>query len=176
MCLLSKTGNQSTEVINFLVTHHEMSPLLLFWLIWYSRKKWNLMVLKYWEVPLRCSMWRIQCSLYHRVGLIPGPALWVEDLALLQLWHRSKLQLEFNPWPRNFHMPWIQGQGGGRYTHTHIHTRARARSQNPSLHQTCLQFWSGFGGFSLKTSFFNKYILRRWKLFPCITTSYLGDN
>ena len=33
---------------------------------------------------------------------------WVKDLALPQLWHRSQLQLRFNPWPRNFHMQWKQ--------------------------------------------------------------------
>ena len=27
-------------------------------------------------------------------------AQWVKDLALLQLWHKSQLQLEFDPWPR----------------------------------------------------------------------------
>ena len=31
--------------------------------------------------------------------------IWVKDLALLHLWHRSQLLLRFAPWPRNFHMP-----------------------------------------------------------------------
>ena len=35
-------------------------------------------------------------------------AEWVKDLELLQLWHRSKLWLGFDPWPRNFHVPWVQ--------------------------------------------------------------------
>ena len=39
---------------------------------------------------------------------IPGPAQWVKDLTLLQLWHRSQLQFVFCPWPRNSHMPWVQ--------------------------------------------------------------------
>ena len=30
-----------------------------------------------------------------------------QDLALPQLWHRSQLQLGFNPWLRNFHVPWV---------------------------------------------------------------------
>ena len=30
----------------------------------------------------------------------------LKDLALLQLQYRSQLRLRFNPWPRNFHMPW----------------------------------------------------------------------
>ena len=41
-------------------------------------------------------------------SLIPGPVQWVKDLALPQLWHRLQLSLEFNPWPRNFHMLWMQ--------------------------------------------------------------------
>ena len=34
-------------------------------------------------------------------GLISSPAQWVKDLALLQLWPM------FNPWPGNFHVPWV---------------------------------------------------------------------
>ena len=41
-------------------------------------------------------------------GLIPGPVQWVKNLALLQLWYRSHLQLRFDPWPKNFHMPWVR--------------------------------------------------------------------
>ena len=38
-------------------------------------------------------------------GLVPSPAQWVKDSALLHLWHRSQLQLELDPWPGNFPMP-----------------------------------------------------------------------
>ena len=31
----------------------------------------------------------------------------VKDLALQQLWHRLQLQLEFDPWTRNFHTPQV---------------------------------------------------------------------
>ena len=41
-------------------------------------------------------------------GSIPRPAQWVMDLALPQLWHKSQLQLRFDPWRRNFHMLWMQ--------------------------------------------------------------------
>ena len=34
---------------------------------------------------------------------------WVKDLALPQLWCRWQLWLRFDPWPRNFHMPQVQG-------------------------------------------------------------------
>ena len=33
---------------------------------------------------------------------------WVKDLALLQLWHWSKLRLRFDPWLENFCVPWVQ--------------------------------------------------------------------
>ena len=38
-------------------------------------------------------------------GLIPRPAQQVKSPAWLQLWCRSQLQLGFDPWPRNVHMP-----------------------------------------------------------------------
>jgi len=38
---------------------------------------------------------------------VPAVAQWVNDLALLQLWHRLQLQFGFNPWPGNFHMPFV---------------------------------------------------------------------
>ena len=31
--------------------------------------------------------------------------LWVKAMTLLQLWYTLHLQLGFDPWPRNFHMP-----------------------------------------------------------------------
>ena len=31
----------------------------------------------------------------------PGPAQWVKDPVLSQLWHRLKLWLEHDPWPGN---------------------------------------------------------------------------
>ena len=40
-------------------------------------------------------------GLLERHGFHPDPAQWVKDLALPQLWRRSKLQLRFNPWPKN---------------------------------------------------------------------------
>ena len=52
--------------------------------------------------------WHCLC---HGVGLIPGPVQQVKDPALLQLWHKWKLRLRFNPQPRNFYMPWVQPQG-----------------------------------------------------------------
>ena len=36
----------------------------------------------------------------------PAVAQWVKDPVLLQLWHRLQLHLRFDPWPRNFYMPW----------------------------------------------------------------------
>lgn len=39
-------------------------------------------------------------------SLTPGSVQWVKDPALLQLLHRSRLQLGFEPWARNFYMLW----------------------------------------------------------------------
>ena len=39
-------------------------------------------------------------SLEHwDIGLMAGPAQWVKDPTLLQLWHRLQLQLRSDPWP-----------------------------------------------------------------------------
>ena len=43
--------------------------------------------------------------LYGGSGLSPSLVQWVKDPALLQLQHRSQLQLKSDPWPRNFFMP-----------------------------------------------------------------------
>ena len=50
----------------------------------------------------------------RQCGLIPSPAQWVKDLALLQLWCRSQLQLGLDPWPGNF--PYAAGEArkGGK--------------------------------------------------------------
>ena len=45
-------------------------------------------------------------------GLIPSPAQWVKDLALLQLGGRLQPQLGFDLWPRNFHMLWVWPKKG----------------------------------------------------------------
>ena len=39
-----------------------------------------------------------------------GPGTWVKDLALPQLWCRWQWWLRFDPWPRNFHIPQVQGE------------------------------------------------------------------
>ena len=41
-------------------------------------------------------------------GSIPSPAQWIKDVALPSLWHRSQMQLGFDPWPGNFHMLGVQ--------------------------------------------------------------------
>ena len=33
---------------------------------------------------------------------------WIKDLTLSLLWLRLLLWRRFNPWPRNFHTPWVQ--------------------------------------------------------------------
>ena len=39
-------------------------------------------------------------------GSSPGPAQWVKDPVLPQLWLTFQLQLRSDPWPRELHMPW----------------------------------------------------------------------
>ena len=41
------------------------------------------------------------------VVLILGLARWDKDLVLLQLWCTLQTWLGFDPWPGNFHMPWV---------------------------------------------------------------------
>ena len=41
------------------------------------------------------------------VGVIPGPAQWVKGFGIAAAVARSQLWLGFNPWLRNFHMPWV---------------------------------------------------------------------
>ena len=39
---------------------------------------------------------------------VPAVVQRVKDLALHQLWHRLQFWLAFDPWPENFHTPWVQ--------------------------------------------------------------------
>ena len=41
------------------------------------------------------------------MGLTPCLEQRVKDPLLLQLWCWSQLWLGFNPWPENFHKPWV---------------------------------------------------------------------
>ena len=54
--------------------------------------------------PQEFLLWhnRLAAFLEHMdTGLIPSPAQWAKDPALLQLWYRSQLWLISDPWPRN---------------------------------------------------------------------------
>ena len=58
------------------------------------------------EFLLSHRMLRIQLCLCGGEGSILVPAWWVKDPMLP--WHRPQLPLGFDPWPGNFHMPWVQ--------------------------------------------------------------------
>ena len=53
------------------------------------------------EFLLWYSGLKIQHCLCGSVGSIPSLVQWVKYQALPQLW------LGFDPWPGNFHMPWV---------------------------------------------------------------------
>ena len=76
----------------------------------------NVFFKKMQEFPLWHSRLRIWCYLYGGTGSIPGLVQWVKDPVLLQLWRRLQLRLEFEPWPGNFHMPWLPSTARGKKT------------------------------------------------------------
>ena len=56
--------------------------------------------MSFWSSP--CGTRGLAASQEYRdAGSIPSTGQWVKDLALLQLWHKSQLQLRFDPWPKN---------------------------------------------------------------------------
>ena len=60
---------------------------------------------KYWGYQNKEDIGTVLIELkgYGRCG-VPDVVQQVEDLALLQLWCRLQLGLEFTSWPGNFHM------------------------------------------------------------------------
>ena len=67
-----------------------------------QRKHW-------WKILKEVLLWHN--GIFIALGKLecrfdPGPALWVKDLALPQPRHSSQLQLRFDPWALEVHMPW----------------------------------------------------------------------
>ena len=58
-----------------------------------------------WVKDLVLSLWWLELLL--RQEFDPQPDTVSQGLALLHLWYGSQMWLGFNPWPRNFHMPWV---------------------------------------------------------------------
>ena len=63
---------------------------------------WSLASLWLTGLRIQCCT---SCGMGHRCDL---------DLVLPSLWQMSQLQLQFNPWPRNFHMPQVRPWKGGK--------------------------------------------------------------
>ena len=63
-------------------------------------------------------------------------------LLLLQLWYKSQGR-RFNPWPRKFHMQWVQPKNKQGYTPwlSAIYSRDGSTSTHPSLWYTTLTKW-----------------------------------
>ena len=51
-----------------------------------------------WSSRCGATAFALSRECWH-LGLIPGPAQWVKDLALPQLWLGSQLRLNSDPWP-----------------------------------------------------------------------------
>ena len=63
---------------------------------------------------------------------------WVKDLVLLKLWHRLKLWLRFNPWPRNFHMLYMQP--GGKKKKSKQKKLSVQKNQNKTIKKPDVEF------------------------------------
>ena len=72
-------------------------------------------------------------------------AQWVQDLALLQLWFRSKLWLKFDLGPQNFHVPQVQ-QGRGRIMSLQMESRIQRPGGDLSKHRSNKACALGPGG------------------------------
>ena len=51
---------------------------------------------------------------------IPSQEQWVKDLALPKQWHKSKMWLGSDPWPRNFNMSWVKPKTEGKKKETEV--------------------------------------------------------
>ena len=60
-----------------------------------------------WSRSSFVSHWVKDLTSLWRCGFHPSLGQWVKDLALLWLWHRPQLQLQSDPWLRNFHIPQV---------------------------------------------------------------------
>ena len=79
------------------------------------------------------TIWHCLCN---SVASIPGPVQWVEDQGLLQLRCKLKLRLGFDPWPRNFHMPWVWPKNKDKNKKNALKKSRRAEMSNDLLEVT----------------------------------------
>ena len=75
-------------------------------------RKFGLPAMGPWVNNLALSLW--WC------GFDPRPVQWVKDLVLWQMWHRSQMQLGFDPWPGNVCMPQVSPKKKKKYVYVYI--------------------------------------------------------
>ena len=80
-------------------------------------------------VPTKVQWVKDLACLCGGAGLIPSLAQWVKDPVLVQLCHRSQLWFRLDPWPGNFHMPWVSLEKKNR----NVFTMEVGKSSNQGL-------------------------------------------
>ena len=94
---------------------------------------------------------------------------WIKDLVLSLLWLRLLLWHRFNPWPRNFHMPWMHPKRKKSSCMVVVYTLPDS-SSICSPRRTKLDFFFFFWCWWRNKSVFNYFcwLSAYWLTFMCI--------
>ena len=98
----------------------------------------------------------------------------VKNLALPQLWHRSQLQLRFDPWPGNFHMLRMQPET----TTTHTKIKSPLKSSEAGWDQILIwnSVWAAWPWVSYLNSLCLRFLIYKIELItvPALWVYYQG--